>query len=217
MRQFNLTGVLSRLQESPMAAVDFANCPKSRGNFDIGVMWFNNTLCKAQGFASRFVVAYKMASLWPADGARLLLNALWYKASSAQRGPIPAGKLKMLHRINISSLSTTWNAGCHSDDSHHVDCRAVLTTPALVEVPARRFMDENTPFMVHITTVSLSHSTNLADAQSNMSAAINEKAWHLWSEHYQHRRTAWKTREILMHKPHHSVLEPLPASFRSKH
>ena len=48
LRQFELSGVLSRVAKSPIAAVDFANWPTPRGNFNLGVLWFNNTIAHSQ-------------------------------------------------------------------------------------------------------------------------------------------------------------------------
>ena len=115
LRQFELSGVLSRVAKSPIAAVDFANWPTPRGNFNLGVLWFNNTIAYSQGLSSRFVDAYRLVPRWPANGAHLLFDAMWSNASAETfaRTAIPPAQLAKLRRVNISSLAPSWNTDCH--------------------------------------------------------------------------------------------------------
>ena len=104
-------------------------------------------------------------------------------------------KLKTLQRINISSLPPTWNVDCHGVDCHDVDCRT-MDSPPVVELPARKFVYETGPFIFHFSKYNDGYCTSKpADAtRLKFFDAIHEKAWHLWSEHYQHRRKACNAR-----------------------
>ena len=196
LRQFELSGVLSRVAKSPIAAVDFANWPTPRGNFNLGVLWFNNTIAHSQGLSSRFVDAYRMAPRWPANGAHLLFDAMWSNASAETfaRTAIPTAQLPKLRRVNISSLAPSWNTDCHGVDCHDVDCRAPMRSGPRVALPARKFVYDNGAFMFHFTKYNDGYCTSKpSDSQQpKFFDAIHEKAWRLGSDHYQARQSMWK-------------------------
>merc|ERR1740117_2138892 len=196
MRQFELSGVLSRVHKSPIAAVDFANWPTPRGNFNLGVLWFNNTIASSQGLSSRFVDAYRMVKHWPANGAHLLFDAMWSNSSAEtlRRANLPADKLTSLRRVNVSSLAPSWNTDCHGVDCHDVDCRAPMKSGPRVALPARKFVYDNGAFMFHFTKYNDGYCTSKPSdaAQPKFFDAIHEKAWHLGADHYQNRQSAWR-------------------------
>jgi hypothetical protein len=196
MRQFELSGVLSRVQKSPIAAVDFANWPTPRGNFNLGVLWFNNTIANTQNISSRFVDAYKLVKTWPANGAHLLFDAMWSNSSleALRRASIPADKLKSLRRINVSSLAPSWNIDCHGADCHDTDCRAPMKSGPRVSLPARKFVYDHGAFMFHFTKYNDGYCTSKPSdaAQPKFFDAIHEKAWRLGSDHYKSRQSTWR-------------------------
>ena len=211
LRQFELSGVLSRVAKSPIAAVDFANWPTPRGNFNLGVLWFNNTIAHSQGLSSRFVDAYRLVPRWPANGAHLLFDAMWSNASAETfaRTAIPPAQLAKLRRVNISSLAPSWNTDCHGVDCHDVDCRAPMKSGPRVALPARKFVYDNGAFMFHFTKYNDGYCTSSpSDSQQpKFFDAIHEKAWRLGSDHYRARQSMWK-----MQKDAQAVSTAFPAA-----
>jgi hypothetical protein len=196
MRQFDISEVVPRLQLAPMAAVDFANWPKERGNFNMGVMWFNNSLAHSQRLASRFVDTFRRVPRWPQNGAHLLLDAMWVHAAASRLGPIALDKQRDLQHINISALPPSWNVDCHGLDCHDVDCRGEIKDAPSVDLAARKFVYDTGPYMFHFTKYNDGYCTSKPHEKvmPNFFDAIHEKAWHLWSDRFSLQET-----ELLAH------------------